>query len=112
MSRVIWLVLDSLGIGAAPDAADWGDQGADTFGHIAAACATAARGPLRLPNLSRLGLPHAHAAAQGRVAAGFADLPARTHRPVTGKPPGSSSANLLDILKTPRTASPRNCCRP
>ena len=75
MSRVIWLVLDSLGVGAAPDAADWGDQGADTFGHIAAACAAAPRGPLRLPNLSRLGLPHAHAAAQGRMAAGFADLP-------------------------------------
>jgi len=75
MSRVIWLVLDSLGIGAAPDAADWGDEGADTFGHIAAACAAAPRGPLRLPNLSRLGLPQAHAAAQGRMAEGFADLP-------------------------------------
>ena len=76
MSRAIWLVLDSLGLGAAPDAADYGDEGADTFGHIAAACAAAPRGPLRLPNFIRLGLPQAHAAAHGQAAAGFANLPA------------------------------------
>ena len=76
MSRVIWLVLDSLGLGAAPDAADYGDEGADTFGHIAAACSVAARGPLRLPNFARLGLPQAHAAAHGRPAPGFETLPA------------------------------------
>ena len=75
MSRAIWLVLDSLGVGAAPDAGAYGDAGADTFGHIAAACAAAARGPLRLPNLSRLGLPQAHAAAHGRPAPGFETLP-------------------------------------
>ena len=40
MSRAIWLVLDSLGLGAALDA------GADTFGHIAATCsAIHASGP-------------------------------------------------------------------
>lgn len=76
MARAVWLVLDSLGIGNAPDAADYGDAGADTFGHIAAACAGAARGPLRLPQLTRLGLPQAHALATGRVAAGFEDAPA------------------------------------
>lgn len=75
MSRAVWLVLDSLGLGAAPDAADYGDAGADTFGHIAATCAAAARGPLRLPTLTRLGLPQAHAAAHGHAAPGFADLP-------------------------------------
>jgi phosphopentomutase len=71
MSRAIWLVLDSLGLGAAPDAADYGDAGADTFGHIAETCARAERGPLRLPNLSRLGLPQAHAEAHGTPARGF-----------------------------------------
>jgi len=75
MSRVIWLVLDSLGVGAAPDAQAYGDTGADTFGHIAAACARAARGPLRLPNLSRLGLPQAHAQAHGGPAPGFEAMP-------------------------------------
>ncbi len=75
MSRVIWLVLDSLGVGAAPDAADYGDAGADTFGHIAAACAESSRGPLRLPNLTRLGLPQAHADAHGHAAPGFESMP-------------------------------------
>jgi phosphopentomutase len=71
MSRAIWLVLDSLGLGAAPDAGAYGDAGADTFGHIAAVCAASPRGPLHLPNLSRLGLPQAHADAHGRAAPGF-----------------------------------------
>ena len=50
-SRVFLIVLDSLGIGAMPDAAAFGDEGADTFGHI---CQTA--GPLAIPNLERLGM--------------------------------------------------------
>lgn len=48
--RVIWIVLDSVGIGTLPDAADYGDVGRDTLGHIARSR------PLRLPNLVRLGL--------------------------------------------------------
>lgn len=71
MARAIWLVMDSLGIGNAPDAAAYGDAGADTFGHIATACARAARGPLQLPTLTRLGLPHAHGLASGALAEGF-----------------------------------------
>jgi len=41
MARAFIFVLDSFGIGGAPDAAEFGDQGADTFGHIAGACAMA-----------------------------------------------------------------------
>ncbi len=48
--RVIWIVLDSVGIGAMPDAAEYGDVGSDTLGNIARARA------LHLPNLCRLGL--------------------------------------------------------
>ncbi|MBV9746955.1 MAG: phosphopentomutase, partial [Acidobacteriia bacterium] len=48
--RVIWLVLDSVGIGEMPDAAAYGDAGSDTLGNIARL-----RG-LRLPNLAHLGL--------------------------------------------------------
>ncbi len=65
MKRAIWLVMDSFGLGAAPDAEAYGDVGADTYGHIADACAAAPRGPLRLPELSQLGLGHAHADAHG-----------------------------------------------
>ena len=39
MKRAVLIVLDSVGIGGAADAAEFGDAGADTIGHIAAACA-------------------------------------------------------------------------
>jgi len=71
--RVIWIVLDSVGVGQMPDAAAYGDVGSDTLGNIAR------RRPLNLPNLARLGLgnlkplPHIQpapypAAAFGRCA--------------------------------------------
>ncbi|TXI43538.1 MAG: phosphopentomutase [Lysobacter sp.] len=60
MSRALLVVLDSLGIGAAPDAARFGDEGADTFGHILERCAPS------LPHLRALGLHAAHARAHGR----------------------------------------------
>src|SRR5215218_4706837 len=77
MGRALILVLDSVGIGAAPDAALYGDEGADTVGHIAEACArdeanAAGRaGQLKLPNLVRLGLGHACELAAGRVPPGL-----------------------------------------
>jgi phosphopentomutase len=64
--RVVWVVLDSVGIGELPDAVQYGDVGRDTLGHIAHSRA------LNIPNLVRLGLanikpldhltPPAHAA--------------------------------------------------
>lgn len=48
--RVILIVMDSVGVGAMPDSAAWGDAGRDTLGHIAE------RRGLRIPNLVRLGL--------------------------------------------------------
>jgi phosphopentomutase len=48
--RVIWIVLDSVGIGEMPDAAAYGDAGSDTLGNIAR------RRRLELPNLVKLGL--------------------------------------------------------
>lgn len=48
--RVIWIVLDSVGIGEMPDAAAYGDAGSDTLGNIAK------QRPLSLPNLCALGL--------------------------------------------------------
>jgi len=48
--RIFWIVLDSVGIGELPDAADYGDVGRNTLGHIAESR------PLKIPNLVRLGL--------------------------------------------------------
>ncbi len=48
--RVVWIVLDSVGIGEMPDAAAYGDVGSDTLGNIAK------QRQLTLPNLRRLGL--------------------------------------------------------
>jgi phosphopentomutase len=62
--RVIWIVLDSAGIGEMPDAAAYGDAGSDTIGNIAA------QRKLDLPNLRRLGLANI--------------------RPLTGIPPAAS----------------------
>lgn len=70
MGRAIILVLDSFGIGSADDAEKFGDAGSDTLGHIASERAASAEGPLRLPNLARLGLFEAHRASTGQYPAG------------------------------------------
>jgi phosphopentomutase len=73
MSRALILVLDSFGLGAARDAEKFGDQGADTFGHIIEAALSGKAdnedrsGPLLLPNMQKLGLFAAHAEASGHV---------------------------------------------
>lgn len=56
MSRAVILVMDSFGIGATDDAERFGDAGSNTLGSIAKARATSDEGPLKLPNLSGLGL--------------------------------------------------------
>jgi len=52
--RMVVMVMDSAGIGAMPDAADWGDAGSDTIGHIVA-CEKPS-----LPRLQKLGIGNIH----------------------------------------------------
>lgn len=63
MRRVIVMVLDSLGVGALPDAKAFGDEGADTFGHIAAKMPD-----FSIPHLQELGFGNIPDAAGGRFA--------------------------------------------
>lgn len=70
--RVIILLMDSLGIGASLDAVKYGDEGANTFAHIAKAALEGQadkiglrQGPLKLPHLTKLGLYHATLASSG-----------------------------------------------
>lgn len=59
--KVILIVLDSVGIGALPDAADYGDAGAHTLRHVVNACHT------RIPNLMKLGLCNIEGAGFGEA---------------------------------------------
>jgi phosphopentomutase len=77
MKRAIILVMDSLGIGASADAHLYGDEGANTLGHIAQACLDGKAdnqqrsGKLIMPNLTRLGLAHALESSCGQEMPGL-----------------------------------------
>jgi phosphopentomutase len=78
MPRAFLIVLDSVGIGSAPDAAKYGDEGSNTVGHIALACAARnadraglRQGPLQIPNLARFGFGEACRLASGIVPPGL-----------------------------------------
>lgn len=78
MPRAILIVLDSVGIGGAPDADKFGDEGAATIGHIAEACAAGKgdrdglrAGSLTLPNMDGLGLGLAAEGATGTLPPGL-----------------------------------------
>jgi phosphopentomutase len=75
--RVIWIVLDSVGIGALPDAADYDDVGRSTLGHIAESR------PLQIPTLVSLGLaniaPLAHLTPAAKPLGGYGK--GATHSP-------------------------------
>lgn len=73
MKRVFLMVMDSFGIGGAPDAAAFGEEGSNTLGHIAERCFTGQgdreglrSGPLKLPNLNKLGLGAAAELSTGK----------------------------------------------
>lgn len=53
--RIFTVVIDSLGVGALPDAADYGDAGTDTLGHIARQM-----DEFHIPNLQKLGIANLH----------------------------------------------------
>jgi phosphopentomutase len=77
LPRAVIIVLDSVGIGGAPDAASYNDAGADTIGNIAERCAAGQadsdqrQGPLKLSWLAQLGLGEACRLAVGRVPPGL-----------------------------------------
>jgi phosphopentomutase len=85
MTRAFLVVMDSVGIGGAPDAdrffnGDVPDTGANTVAHIAQACAAGQAeegrsGPLSLPNLDRLGLSAATQMASGDKTPGLEGTP-------------------------------------
>ncbi|WP_170764159.1 phosphopentomutase [Ruegeria lacuscaerulensis] len=104
MTRAFLVVMDSVGIGGAPDADQFfngeiPDTGANTLAHIAQACAVGKAeegrsGPLHLPNLDALGLGAATRLASGAETPGLTATPsglwgsAREHSPGKDTPSG------------------------
>lgn len=72
--RIILIVMDSLGIGSSRDAENFGDQGANTLGHIADIFAK--EEALDIPNLCKLGLAHSYQISSGKFPAGI-EAPAK-----------------------------------
>jgi phosphopentomutase len=79
--RAFLIVLDSVGIGAAPDAAAYGDEGSSTLGHL-----TAAAGGVRTPTLQSLGLGNISALLPGGI-------------PLAGIPPATNPLALFGALQ-------------
>ena len=80
MTRAFLIVMDSVGCGGGPDAAAFGDEGSNTLGHIAQACAegradVGRTGLLKMPNLDRLGLGAAIRLASGAATPGLDAVP-------------------------------------
>ncbi|WP_321829619.1 phosphopentomutase [Thalassovita sp.] len=101
MARAFLVVIDSVGIGGAPDADKFyngslPDTGANTVGHIADGCAEGRgedgrSGPLRLPTLDALGLGRAVALASGDEAPGLAAEPTGLWGAATEVSPGKDT---------------------
>lgn len=96
MNRAFLIVMDSVGCGGAPDAAEFGDEGANTLGHIAQACAAGQAeegrsGPLAMPVLDKLGLGAAIRLASGAATPGLTATPEGLWGAATEVSPGKDT---------------------
>lgn len=71
MKTLYWFILDSVGIGGAPDALKFGDEGSDTLGHIARWFLQNEGRALSLPHLEALGLGEAYRLVHGALPMGW-----------------------------------------
>jgi phosphopentomutase len=94
--RAFVIVLDACGVGALPDAADYGDAGTDTLGHLAERL-----GGLRLPTLQALGLGNAHPIA-GVAPAGAPVMHGRLHALGAGKDSTAGHRELMGLVEPRR----------
>lgn len=93
MSAAIVIVLDGLGVGGAPDAARYGDQGSDTLGNLARAV-----GGLDLPHLASLGLGNLHVIAGVPPAARPAGWHGRMQEVSAGKDSTTGHWELMGLV--------------
>lgn len=93
--RVFLIVVDSFGIGAAPDAAAFGDEGSDTFGHIDLHMPT-----FRIPNMNRLGLCDLHPVTHVEAAPSPIGVRAVLHEASSGKDTMTGHWEMMGIKTT------------
>ncbi|PWJ21178.1 phosphopentomutase [Jannaschia seohaensis] len=91
MSRAFLVVMDSVGAGGAPDAAAFGDAGANTLGHIAQALPGLRGAPLAMPVLDGLGLGAAVRLASGAETPGLDAVPTGAWGAATEVSPGKDT---------------------
>jgi phosphopentomutase len=91
-NRVVVIVLDSVGIGALPDASAYGDAGSDTLGHIAQ------RIPLNVPTLRSLGLERVAALNDSRGAGSSAGAIGRMAEASPGKDSVTGHWEMMGIV--------------
>ncbi len=93
-ARVFVIVMDACGVGALPDAHEYGDAGADTLGHLAQSV-----GGLRLPALERLGLGSV-APIEGLAPVAAPGPHGRLHREGPGKDSTTGHWELMGVILT------------
>ncbi|TFL17777.1 phosphopentomutase [Jannaschia formosa] len=91
MSRAFLIVMDSVGAGGAPDAAEFGDEGANTLAHIAQALPDLRGRPLAMPVLDGLGLGAAVRLASGAETPGLGAEPQGAWGAATEVSPGKDT---------------------
>lgn len=95
--RIFTIVIDSLGIGAMENAADYGDEGCDTLGHIDAFMTK-----LAIPNLAKLGLGRLHPLSHVKAPEVVKGYQARLHEASTGKDTMTGHWELMGLhITTP-----------
>lgn len=95
--RIFTIVIDSLGIGAMENAADYGDEGCDTLGHI-----DAFMSELSIPNLAKLGLGRLHPLSHVKEPEAVKGYQARLHEASTGKDTMTGHWELMGLhITTP-----------
>lgn len=95
--RIFTIVIDSLGIGAMENAADYGDEGCDTLGHIDAFMTK-----LAIPNLAKLGLVRLHPLSHVKAPEVVKGYQARLHEASTGKDTMTGHWELMGLhITTP-----------
>ena len=93
--RIFTIVMDSLGVGALPDAAEYGDVGTDTLGHISQSMDT-----FHIPNLQKIGMANLHPLKQVAPVENPLGYYAYLHEASTGKDTMTGHWEMMGIHTT------------